>query len=33
LLSQALFIGIYFVGAVLMFNIVRHELNEIPATA
>ena len=33
LLSQALFIGIYFVGAVLMFNIVRHELNAIPATA
>jgi len=33
LLGQAAFIGIYFVGAVLMFNIVRHELNAIPATA
>jgi len=33
LLGQALFIGIYFVGALLMFNIVRHELNAIPAAA
>jgi hypothetical protein len=32
LLSQAFFIGIYFVGAVLMFNGVRHELNAITAT-
>jgi hypothetical protein len=31
LLSQAFFIGVYFVGAVLMFNIVRRELNSIPA--
>jgi hypothetical protein len=33
LLTQAFFIGVYFVGALLMFNIVRHELNAIPATA
>jgi hypothetical protein len=33
LLGQASFIGIYFVGAVLMFNTVRHELNAIPAAA
>jgi hypothetical protein len=33
LLSQAFFIGVYLVGAVLMFNTVRHELNAIPATA
>src|SRR5689334_21093519 len=33
LLAQAFFIGVYFVGAVLMFNVVRHELNAIPATA
>ena len=33
LLTQAFFIGVYFVGAVLMFNIVRHELNAIPASA
>jgi hypothetical protein len=32
LLAQAFFIGVYFVGAVLMFNVVRHELNAIPAT-
>jgi len=31
LLAQAFF-GLYFVGAVLMFNVVRHELNAIPAT-
>ena len=33
LLAQAFIIGVYFVGAVLMFNVVRHELNAIPATA
>jgi hypothetical protein len=33
LLAQAFFIGVYFVGAVLMFTVVRHELNAIPATA
>jgi hypothetical protein len=26
-------IGLYFVGAVLMFNVLRHELNAIPAAA
>ena len=33
LLGQAFFIAIYFVGTLLMFNIVRHELDAIPATA
>jgi hypothetical protein len=32
LLSQAFFIGVYVVGAVLMFNVVRHELDAIPAS-
>jgi hypothetical protein len=31
-LGQAFFIGIYFVGAALMFNAVRRSLNAIPAT-
>ena len=33
LLGQAFFIGVYFVGTLLMFNVVRHELDAIPATA
>ena len=33
LLGQAFFIAIYFVGAMLTFNTVRHALNAIPATA
>jgi len=33
LLGQALFIGVYFVGALLSFNAVRRALNAIPATA
>jgi len=33
LMSQALFVGVYLMSAVLMFNVVRHELNAIPATA
>jgi len=33
LLWQAFFIGVYFVGAALMFNTVRPSLNAIPATA
>jgi hypothetical protein len=33
LLWQAFFIGVYFVGAALMFNTVRRSLNAIPATA
>jgi len=33
LLAEAFFIGVYFVGAVLMFNVMRHELNAIPTTA
>ena len=32
LLWQAFFVGIYFVGAALMFNTVRRSLNAIPAT-
>jgi len=33
-MSQALFVGVYhLMSAVLMFNVVRHELNAIPATA
>jgi RsiW-degrading membrane proteinase PrsW (M82 family) len=33
LLAQAFFIGIYFAGAVMMFNTVRRALNAIPARA
>jgi hypothetical protein len=33
LLSQAFFIAVYFVGAVLMFGDIRRALNAIPATA
>jgi hypothetical protein len=33
LLWQAFFIGVYFVGAVLMFNMVRRSLNAIPVSA
>ena len=33
LLAQAFFIAVYFMGAILMFNTVRHALNSIPATA
>jgi hypothetical protein len=33
LLGQAFFIGVYFVGTLLMFNIVRRELDAIPAAA
>ena len=33
LLGQAFFIAVYFVGAILMFNTVRHSLNAIPAAA
>jgi hypothetical protein len=31
ILWQAFFVGIYFVGAALMFNTVRRSLNAIPA--
>jgi len=33
LLSKAFFVGVYLVGAVLVFNVMRHELNAISATA
>jgi hypothetical protein len=33
LLGQAFFIAVYFVGVVMMFNVVRHALNSIPAVA